>query len=123
MESECSEAGGRDAFDRMMKLEPRPTAVLALSDIIAWGIIEAARENKMHVPNDLAVVGFDDLLASRLISPALTTVRQPTIEKGKRAAQLFIQILRCETPTTEAEKVLLPVQLIVRASSVPPVKP
>lgn len=123
MESECSEAGGRDAFDRMMKLEPRPTAVLALSDIIAWGVIEAARENKMHVPNDLAVVGFDDLLASRLISPALTTVRQPTIEKGKRAAQLFIQILRCETPTTEAEKVLLPVELIVRASSVTPVKP
>jgi alanine racemase len=115
LECACNIEGGRDAFQRLMSYTPRPTAIVALSDIIAYGFIEAAHDASVHIPEDFSVVGFDDIGSSRLIQPPLTTVHQPIREKGKRAAEMFIGILRDRGPA-EPEHVMLPVTLVERSS-------
>ncbi len=115
LEANCSLAGGIEVFTRLMQLAPRPTAVLTLGDVIAYGIIEAAQLHGLNVPGQLSVVGFDDLEASRLMRPALTTVHQPIKEKGQRAAELLMDSVhgRFGAP----RHITLPVELIVRKST------
>ena len=114
LECPCSVAGGINAFKRLMAQTPRPTAIFALSDIIAYGVLEAARMSHVRVPQDLSIVGFDDLETSNLVWPALTTVHQPILEKGRRAADMLIHLIRGEG---DHEHVTLPVELIVREST------
>jgi DNA-binding LacI/PurR family transcriptional regulator len=83
-------AGGR-AYESLPKGRHGPTAVLAMSDMTAIGVLGAAESAHLRVPEDLSVVGFDDIPASAWTSPPLTTVRQPTVEKGKLAALMLIQ--------------------------------
>jgi DNA-binding LacI/PurR family transcriptional regulator len=83
-------AGGR-AFQSLPRGRRGPTAVLAMSDMAAIGVLGAAESARLRVPEDLSVVGFDDIPASAWTSPPLTTVRQPTVEKGKLAALILIQ--------------------------------
>jgi DNA-binding LacI/PurR family transcriptional regulator len=116
LECDASVDGGREVFGRIHALPQRPTAVICLSDAIAWGVIDAARAAHVAIPGQLAVVGFDDLPGSHLMHPALTTVRQPAIEKGRRAAQMFVELLR-GNGNCEPQRVLLPVELVVRESS------
>jgi alanine racemase len=116
LECACNVAGGKDAFGRLMRIHPRPTVVVALSDVIAFGVIEAAHAAGLCIPDDLAVIGFDDVEASHLLRPALTTVRQPVREKGKRAAELFAAMLRALEPV-EPQHVVFPVELVARESS------
>ncbi|WP_169237360.1 LacI family DNA-binding transcriptional regulator [Candidatus Roseilinea sp. NK_OTU-006] len=116
IECSCDVAGGQRAFQLLTKLRPQPTAVIALSDVIAFGVIAAAHCAGVRVPEDLSVVGFDDIEASHLLRPALTTVRQPTREKGRQAAEMFIQMLHAEG-AAKPRHVMLPVELVVRESS------
>jgi LacI family transcriptional regulator len=84
------------------KSEPRPTAILATSDRLAIGMIEAAADHQLRVPQDLAVVGFDDIPAANLITPQLTTVHQPMAEKGRSAVSMLLKEnshLRVKLPT------------------------
>lgn len=115
LECACNVAGGHDAMRRLLKYAPRPTAIVALSDAIAFGLIESAREAGLRIPNDVCIVGFDDVEASQMLNPPLTTVRQPTREKGRRAAELFVQMLRADAPPP-AQHIRLPVELVVRES-------
>ena len=116
LECACSVEGGKQAFEKIKVILPKPTAVIALSDVIAFGVIEAAHVAGMRIPDDFMVVGFDDVEASHLLHPPLTTVHQPIREKGKRAAEMFIRMLRNDAPP-EPERVMLPVKLVVRSSS------
>jgi alanine racemase len=104
--------GGRRAFDRVWESH-RPTAVVAMSDIIAIGVIEAARSCRVRVPEQLSVVGFDDLPDTRYVRPALTTVRQPVEEKGRLAAEMLVAALRGDKATASRT---LPTELVVRRS-------
>jgi alanine racemase len=113
-ECACSVAGGIEILTRILEQTPRPTAVFALADVIAYGIIEAAKTRGLRVPEDLAVVGFDDLESSSLISPALTTVHQPSVEKGRRAAEILMTML---DGSKRCDHVVLPVELMVRESA------
>jgi DNA-binding LacI/PurR family transcriptional regulator len=83
-------AGGR-AFESLPKGRHGPTGVLAMSDMAAIGVLGAAASARQRVPEDLSVVGFDDIPASAWTSPPLTTVRQPIVEKGRLAARILIQ--------------------------------
>jgi len=112
----CSLDGGREAFRALTHLRPRPTALVALSDVIAFGVIDAAHQAGWCVPKHLSVVGFDDIETSQLLWPALTTVRQPTREKGRRAAELFLQMMQAEG-SDPPPHIKLPVTFIVRESS------
>jgi DNA-binding LacI/PurR family transcriptional regulator len=102
---ECShsdEESGRTAAEGILRSEPRPTAILATSDRLAIGVIEAARSHQLRVPQDLAVVGFDDIAAAKLITPQLTTVHQPMAEKGRSAVSTLLKEkthLRLKLPT------------------------
>jgi alanine racemase len=114
-----SEEGGRAAFAAIGADDSLPTAVMAMSDVTAIGLLGAAFDAGVRVPEELSVVGFDDIPASSWTSPRLTTVHQPIREKGRRAAQRLISAIRSGSdhqPVVE----LLPTRLVVRSSSAPP---
>jgi DNA-binding LacI/PurR family transcriptional regulator len=108
-----SPAAGADAARRLLSDDPRPTAILANTDLLAFGALAAAGELGIHVPGELSVVGFDDVPAASYSAPPLTTVRQPLLQKGIEAARLVLE--RPESP----REIMLPVELVVRASSGP----
>ncbi len=85
-----SVAAGARAFESLPTGKRRPTGILAMSDMVAIGVMSAAQP-ALRVPDDLSVVGFDDIPASAWTSPPLTTVRQPIVDKGKLAARLLIE--------------------------------
>lgn len=90
-------------------------AIFACSDIMAQGVYEALRESGRRIPDDVAVVGFDDLQTARLLDPPLTTVRQPLRDKGAVATGLLLDMI--EGKVSEPQHVVLPASLIVRESS------
>lgn len=108
---------GRRAAAALLARRPRPTALLAMSDELALGAMAAAADAGLSVPGDVAIVGFDDVPAAADAHPALTTVRQPHREKGRRAAEL---LLRPGSPGPAGDEHRLPVELVVRASTGPP---
>ena len=114
-----SEEGGRAAFAAIGADDHLPTAVMAMSDVTAIGLLGAALDAGVGVPDDLSIVGFDDIPASSWTTPRLTTVHQPIREKGRRAAHRLISAIRAGSdhePVVE----LLPTRLVVRSSSAPP---
>jgi len=112
---ECDnlDSAGRECFKRLWRLKPRPTALVAMSDIIAIGAMEAAMELGIRVPDDLSIVGYDDIPAARWTQPRLTTVHQPTREKGSLAAELLVALLN---ESTDVQHRILPTRLVERES-------
>ncbi len=113
-----ADAGGNVA-ELLFGLPDRPTAVLCYSDATAYGVVRAASRLGVSVPDDLSVVGFDDVpLASRM-TPPLTTVRQDGAAKGRAAAAMLVAaIARDRTGSdTPLEQRVLPVELVIRAST------
>ena len=109
-----SKALGREAADALLSWDPPLTAILALSDQLALGVIEAAKERGLSVPEDLSVAGFDDVPEAVTSRPPLTTVHQDHTKKGELAGRLLVAQLREEE--TE-DKDLLPARLVVRGST------
>jgi DNA-binding LacI/PurR family transcriptional regulator len=97
----------------------RPTAILTLSDQLAFGVVEAAKELGLSVPEDLSVVGFDDVSEAARFTPPLTTVHQPHVEKGLKAGRKLIAQIEGKDP---GEPELLPTRLVVRGSTASPAK-
>jgi DNA-binding LacI/PurR family transcriptional regulator len=112
-------ADGARAAHWLLGQVPRPTALLAMSDQYALGALDAARTLGLNVPGDLSVVGFDDVPGAARAEPALTTISQPHLLKGQRAAQLLVALLQGageRAPTA----VFLPTEIVVRASTARP---
>ena len=107
-------AGGAVLLD----LPERPTAVFAATDEVAAGIVEAARTRGLRVPEDLSVVGFDDTEIAALLSPPLTTVRQPLREMGRLALRTAVRLAAGEE--LDAHHVELATELVIRSSTAPP---
>lgn len=121
---EHSEQTGRDAVAQWMTLPPRerPTAVVAISDLIAIGVMNEAESRGMIIGRDLSVIGFDDAPMSQYLRPALTTLRQPIPEIAARLITLLEEMLRRKRGGRAAPKhrhVLLPPTLIERDSCGP----
>jgi LacI family xylobiose transport system transcriptional regulator len=110
--------GGQAQARALLRRADRPTAVFAANDLQALGVYEAARELGLRVPQELSVVGFDDLPFVRWHSPALTTVRQPLAEMGAAAATMLLRMVGGDAP--EHDRVELPTSLVVRGSTAPP---
>lgn len=110
---------GRLAAAELLDAEDPPTAIFAMSDQLAFGVMEAAREWGLDVPEDLSVVGFDDVPESTRSNPPLTTIHQPHVEKGKKAGERLISIIAGEDDVEEETEVL-PIELVVRESTSPP---
>jgi LacI family transcriptional regulator len=101
----------------LLDLAARPTAVVCFNDKMAVGVLRAAAERGLRVPEDLSVVGFDDIDVSRATTPGLTTVRQPLQELGRLAVTALIRVL--EGHDAEALHIELATQLVVRDSTGP----
>jgi LacI family transcriptional regulator len=108
------EADGRAVALELLAGDGRPEAIVAANDEIAMGVLGAAREIGLRVPEDLAVTGWDDIPAAGHLSPGLTTVRQPMVELGRRAALLLTE--RMATNRTDPRHEVLPTELVVRSS-------
>jgi len=108
--------GGVAAFLRIWDDGLRPTAILAMSDVMAIGAMWAAGEVGLRVPDDLSIVGFDDLGVSRYSNPPLTTVHQPIRQKGEEAAKLLLRMIA--NPDMERpEHKTLETRLVIRGST------
>jgi DNA-binding LacI/PurR family transcriptional regulator len=110
--------GGIACMQRAWDDGLRPTAVLAMSDAMAIGVMHAAEDLGFHVPRDISVVGFDDIDLARYTSPPLTTVRQPVRRKGEEAVRLLLGQLDNQA-SAAPEQVVLPTRLIVRGTTAP----
>jgi LacI family transcriptional regulator len=117
LEGDFDYVSGFDAGARLMALDDPPTAVFAASDQMAMGVYEAVRRSGRRVPDDVSVVGFDDLPEARWTSPPLTTVRQPLSEMGRMAARMALRMVDGEA--MEGPRVELATELVVRESTVP----
>lgn len=121
---ECAhsdEPHGAQAAQHLLGLADRPTAVLAMTDRLAIGVMSAARSAGLRVPADVSVAGFDDIAAAAHTRPALTTVRQELRLKGYAAARLLLDAPRAaESPAAETpDEFALPIELVVRRSTGP----
>ncbi len=113
--------GGREAATDAMRAEPRPSALFAANNFIAIGALHALQELGLRVPEDVAVVGFDDLPAAMVTFPFLTVAAQPAFEIGRQGVAMLLD--RLAHPTRPPREVILPTQLVVRGSSGGPVRP
>jgi LacI family transcriptional regulator len=109
-------ADGVTAFQKIRALQPAPTAVFVpAGDMVAIGIMKEAKKQGRRVPQDLAVVGYDDLPAAEVIEPALTTVRQPKLEMGDYAINMIVD--KIEGRDSGLKEKELPTKFIVRESA------
>ncbi|WP_250031014.1 LacI family DNA-binding transcriptional regulator [Paractinoplanes maris] len=114
-DGEFTYAFGLSAGLELLGRADRPTGVFAASDNLAMGVYEAARRLGLRIPDDVSVVGFDDVPAARWASPPLTTVRQPLRDMGRLAAHTVLRLARGDE--LESESMELRTRLIVRAST------
>jgi DNA-binding LacI/PurR family transcriptional regulator len=102
----------------LLTLPDRPTAIFTANDLLALGVYDAARAVGIRIPQELSVVGFDDLPVARWVGPKLTTVRQPLVEMATAATRLLLSLLRGEEPPLS--RIELATDLVVRESTATP---
>jgi LacI family transcriptional regulator, xylobiose transport system transcriptional regulator len=110
--------GGRDAARDLLRLADPPTAIFAANDLQALGVYDAARTEGLRVPDDLSVVGFDDLAFTQWSEPPLTTVRQPLKGMGAKAAEIVLDLAAGRA--LDLDRFELPTKLVVRRSTAVP---
>lgn len=110
-------AAGRDGGARLLGLAPRPTAVFCANDLLALGVLQTVYAAGLAVPQDLAIVGYDDIEFAAAAAVPLTSVRQPAAAMGRLAADLLLEEIRAEGAGHEHQHVVLQPELVVRGSS------
>ncbi len=115
VDAESSEDAGHAAAMELMRRGQPFDAVFGASDLIAIGAMRAFAEAGLRVPDDVSVIGFDDIPAARIATPALTTIRQDTAHAGELLVDALIQLI----DGAQAQSVRLPTELVVRRSSMP----
>ncbi len=111
-------ASGYERAEELMNHPSPPTAIFAFNDRMAFGVCRWLREHDYHVPNDISVVGFDDIPSAELWDPPLTTVRQLSLEQGRQAATLLFDLIQNEASMARQE-LTLPAHLVIRHSTAP----
>lgn len=121
LQGDFSFEGGQAAAAQILAMSNRPTAIFAANDKSAMGLLYALQESGLRIPQDISIVGFDDVPSAAHIFPGLTTVRQPLAEMGRAAVNsLLAHIAGLESPT---KSITLPVQLTQRNSTAAPAAP
>lgn len=115
---DCTPESGAFAASQLVKLDPMPTAVFCVNDEIAVGAVQQLLRCGHSVPEDISVVGFDDINIASVLTPRLTTIHQPIREIGTKAAQLLIA--QIEGKTSSVQHLTLNHELVIRDSSAPP---
>ncbi|KKL64205.1 hypothetical protein LCGC14_2167360, partial [marine sediment metagenome] len=120
IEGDQTTQSGREASKQFLSLDDPPTAIFALTDLMAIGALKEIQERGLKVPEDISVIGFDDIPLASLVNPALTTIAQPIYEIGREAMSLLIKNI--EKKHLTKSKIILDTRLIVRESTAPSVK-
>jgi LacI family transcriptional regulator len=107
---------GDAIVDRMLAANPRPTALFCANDLVALGVLRRFAAAGVRVPNDCAIVGFDDIEVAALLSPPLTSIRSPAFDVGRRAADILLDEIR-KPDNPPVQNVLFQPELVVRESS------
>jgi LacI family transcriptional regulator len=108
--------GGEAALEGLLQVSPPPSAVFACNDMMAIGVLRAARNVGLRVPGDLSVVGFDDIPLASAVSPALTTVAQPTTELARHSVRLLLARMQNSQEDQPTQRIVLDPKLMVRDS-------
>jgi len=114
VEEELNIEGGYRGMKKLLSLNSPPTAVFACSDYVAIGAIRAIEEQKLNIPEDIAIIGFDNIYIDDQLDPPLASIKQDIVSLGKEAAKLFLKIL--EDPSN-FEPIVLPTEFIWRRSA------
>ncbi len=114
VQTDYSLSGGRDSIKKLLALPSPPTAVFCSNDYLALGAMKGAREAGLNLPEDLSIVGFDDMQTASYMVPALTTIRQPAYEMGQRAAKLLLEMIEKKSKPVQE---MMDSSLIVREST------
>lgn len=117
-EGDFHQPRGYIAASELLALPDPPTAIFAANDVSAFGVMESVRDHGKRIPNDISIVGFDDIPQAGQVHPPLTTVRQPLEQMGRTAAKMLLELFA--DPERRPEKIELPTELIVRDSTKPP---
>jgi LacI family transcriptional regulator len=112
-------AAGRDAGQRLLGLATRPTAVFCANDLMALGVLQAMFTAGLRVPEDIAIVGYDDIEFAAAAAVPITSVRQPALQIGRTCARLLIAEATETTEETphDHQRVVFQPELVVRAST------
>ncbi|ELL1564734.1 substrate-binding domain-containing protein [Vibrio cholerae] len=114
VESDFECEGGYQAFEKLYERGKLPSALFVSNDMMAMGVIQAASQRGLRVPDDLSLIGYDDVHIAKFMTPALTTIHQPKYRLGKAAVDTLLY--RLENPDTTAQVVQLEPTLVVRSS-------
>ncbi len=117
IEKEYIHQAGRDGFNELIKQADPPTAILCGNDVLAMGAIFEAQAQSIKVPEDVSIIGYDNLPITRHMQPALTTINVPSPEIGKLAAESVLGLLKHNTPIRSQ---ILKAELLLRATTCPP---
>jgi DNA-binding LacI/PurR family transcriptional regulator len=115
-----SQEGGFDAMQQFLVLPERPTAVFAVNDIIALGALRAAQMAGLKVPQEISIIGMDDIFAAATSFPPLTTIIKPKYDIGASAAHFLLQRIEGKAPSATRHP-LLPCRIELRSSTAPPI--
>jgi DNA-binding LacI/PurR family transcriptional regulator len=108
-------ASGCEGLKLLVKSKKPLTAIFSSNDLLAIGAIEGARQMGLSIPEDISIIGFDDMQIASFVSPTLTTIRQPTYEMGKQGAEALIDII--ERKSGKPVHKLLDISLVAREST------
>lgn len=115
IQSEHNIEGGKACFNSLLSKGKLPTALICYNDEIAIGVIQEAQKHNIQIPKHLSVAGFDNISTSTIISPALTTINQPTYDIGRKAVHMLISLINKES--LEHRRLTLNHELIIRNST------
>lgn len=102
------------AAESFLQKKPRPTAIFAFNDMIAAGVVRHLLENKIHIPRDIEIIGFDDIPLASFFTPALSTVSAPNLRLGEKAAEMLLKSIEGKP---SVDSVIFPVDLKLREST------
>lgn len=114
--SGLSRQDGYQMTKELLQLEKRPTAIVAASDVLATGVIQAAKEFNLNVPYDLSIIGYDDIELAEFMN--LTTIRQPLFNSGKIAADMLLSAIGSENGSLQ--DICLPIEVVIRGTTARP---
>jgi len=117
-EGDFLQSDGYAGASTLLDLPEPPTAIFASNDLMAMGAMDAIRSRGLRIPDDVSVIGFDNIQQSAMVYPPLTTVQQPLEQMGRVATQILLGILK--NPDKDAGRIELPTELIIRSSTSAP---
>jgi LacI family transcriptional regulator len=117
--SDFRDSGGHRAMSEIWRAARRPTAVFVANNLMTMGALTALRELGVRLPDELSLVGFDDVPLGALLDPPLTAVSRPDVEQGATAGRLLLERLGPEAADRPARRITMPVEMVVRGSTGP----